>query len=58
MMSNAEILIEARRGMSYIEMITFLNYLIGVLAYKVPTEMWAESVEDAKNLIYADRGGK
>jgi len=58
MTNNADILREARRELSYAEMITFHNYLIGVLSYKVPEEMWAESVEDAKSLICADRDQK
>ena len=58
MTNNADVLREARRELSYVEMIAFHGYLIGVLSYKVPEEMWAESIEDAKNLIDQHMGKK
>ena len=58
MMSNDDLLREARRELSYAEMLTFNRYLIDILAYKVRKEEWAESVESAKNLIDQDRRKK
>ena len=57
MMSNAEILREARRELSYVEMIAFHGYLIGVLAYRVNEDVWKASIEDALKLITEDKKG-
>ena len=58
MTNNADLLREARRELSYVEMIAFHGYLIGVLAYRVQEDVWKDSIEDAKSLICADRDQK
>ena len=54
-MSNLDILREARRNLSYAEMIVFHNYLIGSLASSTNEETWIESVKIAKTLIEEDK---
>ena len=54
-MSNLDVLRDARRNLSYAEMIVFHNYLIGSLASSTNEQTWTESVKIAQRLIEEDK---